>query len=102
MKLGHKSFGENRLQEAIEKWSKTDRQKKKVNLHFIGAFQSKKIKELVKTFDVIETLDTESSAKKAFYFKNQNFKIPKVFIQINIGEEPQKRGVLSILNFLIF
>ena len=88
---GHKSFGENRLEETIEKWSNQD--KKIAQLHFIGALQSKKIKELVKVFDVIETLDTESSAKKLSILKNENFKIPKVFIQVNIGEEPQKRGV---------
>ena len=88
---GHKSFGENRLKETIEKWSNQD--KKIANLHFIGALQSKKIKELVKTFDVIETLDTESSAKKLSILKNQNIKMPKIFIQVNIGEEPQKRGV---------
>ena len=88
---GHKSFGENRLEETIEKWSNQD--KKIAKLHFIGALQSKKIKELVKTFDVIETLDTESSAKKLSILKNQNIKMPKIFIQVNIGEEPQKRGV---------
>ena len=89
---GHKTFGENRLQEALEKWTSLD--KKMAQLHFIGALQSKKVKELVQTFDVIETLDTESSAKKLSILKSQNFRIPKIFIQINIGEEAQKRGVL--------
>ena len=90
--LGHKSFGENRLQETLEKW--TDSDKKKVNLHFIGALQSKKLKDIINNFNVIETLDTENSAKKLSILKSQNFKLPKVLIQINIGEEPQKRGVL--------
>ena len=89
---GHKTFGENRLQETVEKWSHYDR--KATRLHFIGALQSKKIKELINIFNVIETLDTENSAKKISMLKSQNFKIPKILIQINIGEEPQKRGVL--------
>ena len=90
--IGHKTFGENRLQETVAKWSQSDI--KNAKLHFIGALQSKKIKELIKTFNVIETLDTESSAKKLSILKSQNFKIPEILIQINIGEEPQKRGVL--------
>ena len=73
--VGHKSFGENRLEETIEKWSNQD--KKMVKLHFIGALQSKKIKELVKTFDVIETLDTESSAKKLSILKIKTLKFLK-------------------------
>ena len=90
--IGHKSFGENRLNETSEKWTDLDR--KIAQLHFIGALQSKKVKELIQIFNVIETLDTESSARKLSTLKSQNFKIPKIFIQINIGEESQKRGVL--------
>ena len=90
--IGHKSFGENRLQETTEKWTDLDREM--AQLHFIGALQSKKVKELIQIFNVIETLDTESSARKLSTLKSQNFKIPKIFIQINIGEETQKRGVL--------
>ena len=98
--IGHKSFGENRLHETLEKWTDLDREM--VKLHFIGALQSKKVKELVQIFNVIETLDTENSAKKISTLKSQNFKIPKIFIQINIGEEAQKRGVLpsNFSNFL--
>ncbi|MBF96071.1 MAG: YggS family pyridoxal phosphate-dependent enzyme [Pelagibacterales bacterium] len=88
---GHNCFGENKLNEANSKWETFE--KGKVKLHFIGALQSKKIKEIIKIFDVIETLDTESSAKKISLLKSNNIKIPKIFIQINIGEEPQKRGV---------
>ena len=88
---GHSCFGENRLDEAVFKWSKTDRYK--TRLHFIGALQSKKIKDIIKNFDVIETLDTESSAQKLALFKNRNIKIPEIYIQINIGQENQKRGI---------
>ena len=98
--IGHKSFGENRLKEALEKWTDLDREM--AQLHFIGALQSKKVKELIQIFNVIETLDTESSARKLSTLKSQNFKIPKIFIQINIGEELHKRGVLpsSFSDFL--
>ena len=60
--IGHKTFGENRLQETLEKWNNLEREI--VQLHYIGALQSKKVKDLIQTFNVIETLDTESSAKK--------------------------------------
>ena len=89
--LGHNCFGENRLEETIFKWPSFKR--KNISLHFIGALQSKKVSDIVKFFDVIETLDTESSAKKLSMLQSQNIKIPKIYIQINIGEEPQKRGV---------
>ena len=88
---GHSCFGENRLDEAVFKWSKIAREK--TRLHFIGALQSKKIKDIVKNFDVIETLDTESSAQKLALFKSRNVKIPEIYIQINIGQENQKRGI---------
>ncbi len=90
-KAGHNCFGENRLVETLSKWENLN--KEKIKLHFIGALQSKKIKDIIKIFDVIETLDTESSARKISSLKSKNIKIPKIFIQINIGEEPQKRGV---------
>ena len=90
-KAGHKCFGENRLVETLSKWKNIN--KKKIKLHFIGALQSNKIRDIIKVFDVIETLDTESSARKISSLKSKNVKIPKIFIQINIGEEPQKRGV---------
>ena len=89
--LGHNCFGENRIEETIFKWPSFKR--KNISLHFIGALQSKKVSDIVKFFDVIETLDTESSAKKLSMLQSQNIKIPKIYIQINIGEEPQKRGV---------
>ena len=97
--IGHKSFGENRLEEVISKWKLLN--KKKLQLRFIGPLQSNKVKEIVKIFDVIETLDTESSAKKLSILKTKNLKMPEIFIQINIGEEAQKRGV-SPKNFSSF
>lgn len=90
---GHDCFGENRLDESVSKWKKIE--KDKIRLHFIGALQSKKVKDIVNNFNVIETLDTENSAKKlANYIFNNAVKPPKLFIQINIGNEKQKRGIL--------
>jgi PLP dependent protein len=94
--MGHNSFGENRMQEAMLKWE--DIRSNNLNLHYIGALQSKKVKEIYKNFDVIETLDTESSAKKIAECNEKKIKKnnPKIFIQINIGNESQKRGLLPL------
>lgn len=88
---GHTCFGENRLDEATTKWKDID--KKNIKLHFIGALQSKKVREIIKFFDVIETLDTERAARKLSLLQSEGIKLPQIFIQINIGEEAQKRGV---------
>ncbi len=94
--LKHNSFGENRLQEAIAKWENI--KNNDINIHYIGALQSKKVKEIYNNFDVIETLDTEKSAEKitGCILKKIKIKPPKIYIQINIGEEPQKRGLLPM------
>ena len=90
---GHNSFGENRMQEAILKWQNIT--SNDLNLHYIGALQSKKVKEIYNNFDVIETLDTESSAIKIAECNEKKIKKnnPKIYIQINIGNEAQKRGL---------
>ena len=98
---GHHCFGENRLEETREKWPNINN--KNINLHYIGALQSKKVKDIINNFKVIETLDSESSAKKISTFINQSNKAPpKIFIQVNIGQEKQKRGinVLEVESFL--
>ncbi len=91
---GHMIFGENRIKEGHEKWKEVNNKKR--ILHFIGALQSKKVKNAMEFYNVIETLDTEKSAKNIAKFIS-NFKntkaIPKIFIQVNIGNESQKRGV---------
>ena len=93
LKYNHNCYGENILQEAQDKWSiiRND----KITLHYIGALQSKKVQDILNSFNVIETLDTESSANKIarYIVKNPNKKKAKIYMQINIGEEPQKRGV---------
>ena len=91
LKYNHQCFGENRLEELENKWSSLN--KKNLKLHFIGALQSKKVKNIFRLSNVIETLDSESAAKKIANL-NINIKaIPKLFIQINLGNEIQKRGI---------
>lgn len=92
---GHKDFGENRIQEAIDKWSNLKKEKKDIKLHFIGKLQTNKVKFLLPLFDYIHSLDNLKLAKKiSEEQKKKNFK-PKIFIQINIGNEKQKTGILE-------
>ncbi len=92
---GHKDFGENRIQEAIDKWSNLKKDKKDIKLHFIGKLQTNKVKFLLPLFDYIHSLDSLKLAKKiSEEQKKKNFK-PKIFIQINIGNEKQKTGILE-------
>ena len=93
LKFGHASFGENREKESYEKWKDIKNQNK--ILHYIGALQSKKVKNIMDHFNVIETLDSESAAKNIskYIFNKNKISLPKIFIQINIGNESQKRGI---------
>ena len=87
----HYCFGENRLIELENKWSGLN--KKNLNIHFIGALQSRKVKDIIKLSNVIETLDSESAAKKIANLNNNLRTKLKLFIQINLGKETQKRGI---------
>ena len=90
---GHIHFGENKIQEAIIKWSETKKKNKFIKLHMIGKLQTNKVKDALKIFDFIHSVDSEKLAKK---ISNEQKKInskPKIFIQINIGEESQKSGI---------
>ena len=90
---GHLDFGENKVQEAIEKWSNIKITNNNIRLHLIGGLQTNKVKLAVKLFDYIHSVDSEKLAKKiSDEQKKQNKKI-KVFIQVNIGNEEQKSGV---------
>jgi len=87
-------FGENYISEAKEKWPEIKKSHPQIELHFIGNLQSNKAKEAVELFDCIESLDSESAAKAlAKEIKKQN-KNPQIYIQVNIGEELQKGGIL--------
>ncbi len=87
-------FGENYLQEAQEKWPRIKEKFPQVKLHFIGNLQSNKAKEIVELFDVIHSLSSKSAvlALKKEMVKQQ--KNPEIFVQVNIGEEEQKSGIL--------
>ena len=90
---GHIDFGENKVQEAIEKWSDVKLTNNEIKLHLIGALQTNKVKLAVKLFDYIHSVDSEKLAKKiSDEQKKQNKKV-KVFIQVNIGDEEQKSGI---------
>ena len=92
---GHIDYGENKVQEAIEKWTDIKIKNNKIKLHLIGKLQTNKVKFAVKLFDFIHSLDSEKLAKKIAEEQiKQNLK-PKIFIQINIGDEPQKSGILK-------
>jgi len=90
---GHVDFGENKVQEAVNKWNNVKSKNKNIKLHLIGKLQTNKVKIAVKLFDFIHSLDNEKLAKKISYEQSiKNIK-PKIFIQINIGDENQKSGI---------
>ena len=95
VEYGHLDYGENKVQEAIEKWTDVKKQNDKIKLHLIGKLQTNKVKYAIKIFDYIHSLDSEKLAKKiAQEQEKQNIK-PKIFIQINLGEESQKSGIVK-------
>ena len=90
---GHTDFGENKVQEAIEKWSDVKHKNQNLSLHLIGKLQSNKTKLALKIFDYIHSLDSEKLANKISEEQKKIDKKPKLFIQVNIGNEDQKNGV---------
>ena len=90
---GHLDFGENKVQEAIEKWTHVKAKNKNISLHLVGKLQSNKTKLALKIFDYIHSLDTEKLANKISEEQTRIEKKPKIFIQINIGNEDQKSGI---------
>tara|TARA_Y100001958_G_C21104447_1_gene453408 strand:- start:186 stop:845 length:660 start_codon:yes stop_codon:yes gene_type:complete len=90
---GHVHYGENKVQEALEKWTEIKQKRNNLKLHLIGKLQTNKAKFAVKLFDYIHSLDNEKLAKKISSLQQeQNHKV-KLFIQVNIGEENQKSGI---------
>jgi pyridoxal phosphate enzyme (YggS family) len=90
---GHKDFGENKVQEAVEKWTEVKKINPEIQLHMIGKLQTNKVKFAVKLFDYIHTVDSEKLAKKIADEQNKINKNIKIFLQVNIGDEGQKSGV---------
>jgi len=93
IEYGHSDFGENKVQEAVEKWSSIKSNKNDIKLHLIGGLQTNKVKSAVKLFDYIHSVDSEKLAKKISVEQQKQNKNVKVFIQVNIGDEKQKFGV---------
>ena len=92
---GHYDYGENKVQEALDKWTKIKAEKPKLKLHLVGKLQTNKVKFAVKLFDFIHSVDSKKLAKKIYDEQlNQNRKV-KLFIQVNIGNEEQKSGILK-------
>ncbi len=93
IKQGHADFGENKVQEASFKWKNIILNNSQLQLHLLGKLQSNKAKDAFKIFTYIHTLDTEKLAKIFAKLENENLKKIKYFIQVNIGNEPQKNGI---------
>jgi len=90
---GHIHFGENKVQEALEKWELIKKEYKNIKLHMIGKLQTNKVKFAVRIFDYIHSVDSEKLAKKISDEQNKINKKVKIFIQVNIANEKQKSGV---------
>ena len=90
---GHQDFGENRVQEAIDKWTDIKKINHKIKLHLIGMLQTNKVKFALKIFDYIHSLDSEKLASKIAEEQVKQEKKPKILIQVNIGNEDQKSGI---------
>ena len=90
---GHLHFGENKVQEALDKWSDIKNDNNNIKLHLIGRLQTNKVKFALSIFDYIHSLDSEKLANKIANEQVKQKKKPKIFIQVNIGDEEQKSGI---------
>ena len=90
---GHLDFGENKVQEAIDKWSDIKNKKNSIKLHLIGRLQTNKVRFAIGIFDYIHSVDSEKLAIKISDEQIKQGKKPKIFIQVNIGNEEQKSGI---------
>ena len=90
---GHLDYGENKVQEAIDKWTEIKNKKPQINLHLIGKLQTNKVKLALKIFDYIHSVDNKKLAKKIAEEEAKQEKKIKIFLQVNIGNEDQKSGV---------
>lgn len=94
LEQGHRIFGENKVQEAARKWPDLRESYTGVELHLIGPLQSNKTRQAMALFDVIHTLDRPKLARTIARISDETGHCPRLFIQVNTGEEPQKAGVL--------
>ena len=93
IEYGHYDYGENKVQEAVEKWTEIKKINPKIRLHMVGKLQTNKVKFAVKIFDYIHSVDSEKLARKIVDEQNKINKKIKVFLQVNIGDENQKSGI---------
>ncbi len=93
IEYGHINFGENKVQEAIDKWTEVKTKNPKIKLHMIGKLQTNKVKYAIQLFDFIHSVDSEKLAKKIADEQNKFNKKVKIFLQVNIGDENQKSGI---------
>ena len=93
IEYGHLDYGENKVQEAVEKWTDIKQKNPKIKLHMIGKLQTNKVKFAVQIFDYIHSVDSEKLAKKISNEQNKINKKIKIFLQVNIGNESQKSGI---------
>ncbi len=93
IEYGHKDYGENKVQEAVEKWTEIKKNNSQIKLHMIGKLQTNKVKFAVQIFDYIHSVDSEKLAKKISNEQKKVNKNIKIFLQINIGDENQKSGI---------
>jgi len=90
---GHLHYGENKVQEALDKWTEIKIKNTNIKLHLIGRLQTNKVKFALKIFDYIHSVDSEKLATKIANEQLKQDKKPKIFIQVNIGNENQKSGI---------
>ena len=93
IEFGHTDFGENKVQEALDKWTDIKKKNSQIKLHMIGKLQTNKVKFAVQIFDYIHSVDSEKLAKKILDEQNKLKKKIKIFLQVNIGKESQKSGI---------
>jgi pyridoxal phosphate enzyme (YggS family) len=93
IEFGHIDYGENKVKEALDKWTNIKNENKSVKLHLIGKLQTNKVKLALGIFDYIHSLDSEKLATKISEEQIKQEKKPKIFIQVNIGDEDQKSGL---------
>ena len=93
IEYGHLHYGENKVQEALDKWSDIKLKNNTIKLHLIGRLQTNKVKFALRIFDYIHSLDSEKLAIKISEEQKKQEKNTKIFIQVNIGNEDQKSGI---------
>ena len=92
---GHSHFGENKVQEALDKWTIIKEEKPDLKLHLVGKLQTNKVKFAIKLFDFIHSVDSKKLAKKISEEQSKQNKKVKIFLQVNVGNEEQKSGILK-------